>query len=519
MNGAMMKATIRFAIAAAFGLVMGVSSARAADLGGNCCADLEERVAELEATTARKGNRKMSLTISGQVDRVVVWWDDGKSSKAFYGLDNRNSSTRLDFAGEAKVTAETKIGFEIQFDNQSGSTTSAFTQWNVDGTINSAVSSLAKQPFTGNNADPYFGGLRYAMFYVENSKLGRVTIGRYNMAGAVTTIDLGGISAGAGSSLELMGGNLSWRGPLGQYYGMELSTITDPASNQSRQQEIRYDSPTYQGFIYSFSLGEDGSMWGTMLRYANEFSGYRVAAGIGYEHYGQISAKATCVSLTDPASECANESPVSSPTGPGSGPANLSNPAPNVDAWGASLALLHVPTGLFIQGHYIAVDFDEDSNTTSAPVNGFWGQGIQYALNGLRPADQWLIQGGITKNWTGFGNTAFFGEWSTNHGWGAAGGPLASGGANYGVATEPGAVPVFGVTNTELRMYGFGVTQAVDAAATEIFLDARHFQADIQCSSTLPNCQGASATIGSVPWQKLQTEDMWVIVGGARVKF
>ena len=48
-------------------LVGGVPSARAADLGGDCCADLEERVAELEATTARKGNRRVSLTISGQV--------------------------------------------------------------------------------------------------------------------------------------------------------------------------------------------------------------------------------------------------------------------------------------------------------------------------------------------------------------------------------------------------------------------------------------------------------------------
>ena len=33
--------------------------AKAADLGGDCCADLEERVAELEATTARKGNKKV----------------------------------------------------------------------------------------------------------------------------------------------------------------------------------------------------------------------------------------------------------------------------------------------------------------------------------------------------------------------------------------------------------------------------------------------------------------------------
>ena len=46
--------------------------ARAADLGGNCCADLEERIAELEATTARKGNRKVSLEVSGFVNETPV---------------------------------------------------------------------------------------------------------------------------------------------------------------------------------------------------------------------------------------------------------------------------------------------------------------------------------------------------------------------------------------------------------------------------------------------------------------
>ncbi|HML30397.1 MAG TPA: porin, partial [Hyphomicrobium sp.] len=55
---------------AAAGLIAGslsTGSASAADLGGNCCADLEERIAELESTTARKGNRKVSLTVSGWV--------------------------------------------------------------------------------------------------------------------------------------------------------------------------------------------------------------------------------------------------------------------------------------------------------------------------------------------------------------------------------------------------------------------------------------------------------------------
>ena len=58
-------------------VLSGSVSAKAADLGGDCCADLEERVAELEATTARKGNRKVSLTVSGWVNEAIFAWDDG----------------------------------------------------------------------------------------------------------------------------------------------------------------------------------------------------------------------------------------------------------------------------------------------------------------------------------------------------------------------------------------------------------------------------------------------------------
>ena len=49
-------------ILVAGGLALASSvSANAADFGGDCCADLEERIAELEATTARKGNTKVKL--------------------------------------------------------------------------------------------------------------------------------------------------------------------------------------------------------------------------------------------------------------------------------------------------------------------------------------------------------------------------------------------------------------------------------------------------------------------------
>ena len=118
MNGGMIKAAGHGAIAALAGLLLSTSSALAADLGGNCCADLEERIAELEATTARKGNRKMSLTITGQVNKVIQYWNDGHTTGAFYGLDNTNSSSRFSFLGEARVSPKTKVGFEIMLETE-----------------------------------------------------------------------------------------------------------------------------------------------------------------------------------------------------------------------------------------------------------------------------------------------------------------------------------------------------------------------------------------------------------------
>src|ERR1044072_8402683 len=88
----------------AAGLLTGglsAGSASAADLGGNCCADLEERIAEREATTARKGNRKFSLTISGWVGEQVMWFDDGVESNAYVTGLGRTLQSHFKFTGQA----------------------------------------------------------------------------------------------------------------------------------------------------------------------------------------------------------------------------------------------------------------------------------------------------------------------------------------------------------------------------------------------------------------------------------
>ena len=98
----------------ASGILLGGSvSAQAADLGGDCCADLEERVAELEATTARKGNRKVSLTVYGQVNQALGWWDDGNETN-IYNFTNDTSRTRFGFKGKAKINSDWFAGYRIE---------------------------------------------------------------------------------------------------------------------------------------------------------------------------------------------------------------------------------------------------------------------------------------------------------------------------------------------------------------------------------------------------------------------
>src|SRR5918992_1215101 len=113
MIGGLLRTTSTFAIAAAAGVF--ATSAMAADLGvgGSCCADLEERVAELEATTAKKGNRKVRLTVSGHVNETLMFWDDGEESNAYVATDE-NSRTRFRFTGDAKINPEWSAGYLIE---------------------------------------------------------------------------------------------------------------------------------------------------------------------------------------------------------------------------------------------------------------------------------------------------------------------------------------------------------------------------------------------------------------------
>jgi hypothetical protein len=480
--------TGRVALVAAAGALAASVSARAADLGGDCCADLEERVAELEATTARKGNRKMSLTITGQVNRAVMWWDDGHVSKAYYGVDNTNSSSRFSMLGKAKVTSHASMGFDITVELSAGGNTSSMSQFNEDSTFSSVgnpISAAGSLSFNSANNDPFLD-MRRAAWWIEHKDLGRLTVGRYESAGAITTIDLAGIGIVAGPNIARQtNANFFLRGPAGQVYTTTYFNVADPGNAQGRTELVRYDSPTMMGFIASGSVGEAGDIWGTMLRYAGEFSGVRIAAGVGYEKIDDCVTPAAFAG-----------SPLVAAQGGAPGGYCVGG-KPDIAAWGAGLSLMHAPSGLFVQGHYNAIEY---GNPTAAG-SLYWG----HNATNKKDANLWLIQGGIAKTWFGLGNTALYGEYGRADDWGAGLGA----GRDYATpAGTTGFTPLFDVTNTEVGIWGLGITQNIDAAATTLYLGYRNFSSDIT---------GAPMNGGGKI--EISTEDLHVVLGGARVRF
>ena len=91
--------------------------ARSADLGGDSCADLESRVAAIEAEAVRKGNRKVSLTISGVVDYSLLESNVAIGTASHHTRDivaNPNDDTLIRMIGEGKINKDVSAGFVIE---------------------------------------------------------------------------------------------------------------------------------------------------------------------------------------------------------------------------------------------------------------------------------------------------------------------------------------------------------------------------------------------------------------------
>ncbi|MEQ8825670.1 MAG: hypothetical protein RIC14_14990 [Filomicrobium sp.] len=277
MFGGLFKTSSLIALAAVAGLAFGGTSASAADLGGDCCADLEERVAELEATTARKGNRKVSLTIYGQVTSAVMFWDadgNGVDESNTYVVDPQTSGTRFGFKGKAKITPDLSAGYRIELQYQQADA----TRVTVD-----------------NDEGQDLPEFRQAHWWIKSKTYGKIRVGQADMSSSgIAEINVANTNIADGMSSSQAGGTIIST-DLG---GPALSNFEN-----NRQNTVRYDTPTMAGFILSAAWGED-DIWDVALRYAGELGGFKIAAGVAYSE--NTDSSNTQGQIGDPTIETVN---------------------------------------------------------------------------------------------------------------------------------------------------------------------------------------------------------------------
>ncbi len=475
-----MKSNICIAALAAVALLGGVSAAAAADLGGDCCADLEERIAELEATTARKGNRKVSLTVYGQVNQAVLFWDDTVERNA-YVVNNKTATTYFGFEGSATISPEWRAGYLIEIETASAN--SDFVDQGVIGFFdpNSPSGQTPITAFTGVAGDDGRTGLflRHSNWWLENKRLGRVTIGQQsNATDNIAEMDLSRTSAVSLSSVETWNEGFWLRSEqdglaitmpgltLVSGTGLPVSIVGDLWRGNfdgGRGNFVRYDSPVLSGFVFSASWGEDDD-WAVALRYAGSFNGVSVRAGIGYQD-GKTIDSDSLIAIVGGA-----------------------NNIPTHREVVGSFSLLHEPTGLYLTMAGGSRRWESDA----LPVTGLELNDEKYLY----------VKGGILRKWFPMGQTSIYGEYYRI--W------------DVGVTVTDPQDPSFFLNNRlneTAEAFGFGVVQHIDSAAMELYVAYRRYQAnditDIFQVQNLGPVDGASDH--DIRYDMIMT--------GARIKF
>ena len=337
-----LKSTSIAALVAVAGLSIGAMSAQAADLGGDCCADLEERIAELEATTARKGNRKVSLTIYGQVTTAVMFWDaqgNGIDEQNVYVVDPQTSGTRFGFKGGAKITSDWSAGYAIEL------------QWQPAD---------IQRVTTNTDEGPDLPEFRLAYWELKSNTYGSIQVGTTNTANSgIAEIDLS-----ITQIADAMSSSQAGAGIIGQLGGPGLQNF-----EFNRRNVVKYSTPVFAGFVASASYGED-DIWDVAIRYAGEFAGFKVAAGIAY---GESSDNTAAIGNVAPTN-------------------GLGGPDDRVQVLNGGLSILHNPTGLFFTGSAGQQEFDGNvacnnsvGNNGNCDTEWFWmtNAGIQQKINSL----------------------------------------------------------------------------------------------------------------------------------------
>jgi len=426
----------------------------------SCCDDLEARIAEIEQSAARKGNRKVSLMVSGQVNKAITFWDDGEIKDA-YVVDNDFAQSRIRFQGKAEIAKGWEAGYWLELGLDTASS-DAVSQFDPDATALGA---------TAGNAGIE---LRPARWYIKSEDYGQLWVGRGSTAqdNLYKWANLGR----AYSDAELhYNGRFALRrsdgaiGFSGTNPATAITRIWDDVANNldlSRTNNVRYDTPTIAGFMISATYNPGIS--DVAVRYTEKFGAYTVNWGIGY--------------LVD-----TDTNGVERRTGRPIDPAARGNETEDIVG---SAGFSEKESGIYVYSAFGWRKFD-DQGFVTPPFAAALGVQDQWASYGY-------LQTGMTRDFISLGLTNLHVDYGVYDDW-LRGSTITF---NPGPSSQQLAV-----TGSTVTRWGFGITQAIKAAEADLYMIFNHYSLDLDTADRT----GAAV--------KTEMDDWMAVTTGMRVNF
>ena len=429
-------------------------------------ADVEERIAELEDTTARKGNEKVSFSVSGWINRMLLAWDDG-AERNLYVVDNTASRSRINFNGAVQIARGWSTGYllSLGLDNASANDVNQFITDDDEGIA-----------------------VRHSAWWIRNNKLGTVTLGHTSTAtDNIILKDVGGIMPGA-ANIATIGGSFIVRhadsyeqgdGALVRSAsGIVDTTLNDFSGGASvdtlRRDIIRYDAPRFSGqwgnVDLSAAWGEDDFV-DFAVEHSINYNDWKFRFGAGYLH------DTTEGRIVEGHPEYFRDR----------------------EELKGSASLLHIPTGLFATAAYVHRTFHGLEEYQAAGTPGAtYGEntaGIVTAPGTNRPPTDYLYTAfGLRRAYWSIGDTSVYGEYAHVD----------------DAITGLREADLREVTDSSLTMFGAAICQDIDDAGMDVYVGFRHYTFDTQ---------GVQVRSGVNYISPVPLTDLVMGYAGTRIKF
>lgn len=221
------------------------------------------------ALEIKSGSDKVQLQLSGDVNRAVMYADDGLEDKVFH-VDNSHSETKIGLSGEVSATDCLTAGSNLEF------------KWQDNP---SRGVSMAEESITGKFES------ELVELYLAHSTAGKLSLGKGSAASDESSeIDLSGTDIIGNAGVADLGGGLAfYNAAAGAYSDFTADAVFHGGISTEGLGKINralYETPEFGGFTFGASAGES-EMVDFSLSYSGEFGGNQLEAKAAWSNPGE----------------------------------------------------------------------------------------------------------------------------------------------------------------------------------------------------------------------------------------